>query len=108
MLQKKRSTLFCQCSREIVDGKAAERHFVESLDQQVHLVKSIDKVRPEYMILSDEIRKPQNETKEEGMEERQRQLLLNFLSSSMSVEQTSVKTKVPMEYVRKLAEEMQK
>ena len=54
-----------------MDGKAAERHFVESLDQQVHLVKSIDKVRPEYMILSDEIRKPQNETKEEGMEERQ-------------------------------------
>lgn len=42
------------------------------------------------------------------MEERQRQLLLNLLDSGMSVEQTSVKTKVPMEYVRKLAEGMQK
>ena len=47
----------------------------------------MDKVRREYMILSDEIRRRQNEAKEEGMEERQRQLLLNFLSSSMSVEQ---------------------
>ena len=33
-----------------VDGKAAKRKFVESLDQEVHLVKSMDKVRREYMI----------------------------------------------------------
>ena len=50
------------------------------------------------MILSDEIRRRQNEAKEEGMEERQRQLLLNFLSSGMSVEQV----------LRELAEEMKK
>lgn len=57
------------------------------------------------MILSDEIRKRQNETKEEGMEERQRQLM-NFLSSGMSVEQVAAGAKVPVEYVQKLAEEM--
>ena len=70
-----------------MDGKAAEGYFAERLDQEIHLVKSMDKVRREYMILSDEIRRRQNEAKEEGMEERQRQLLLNFLSSGMSVEQ---------------------
>ena len=34
-----------------VDGKAAKGKFVESLDQEVHLVKSMDKVRREYMII---------------------------------------------------------
>lgn len=42
------------------------------------------------------------------MEERQRQLLLNFLSSGMSVEQVTAGVKVPVEYVQKLAEEMKK
>ena len=42
------------------------------------------------------------------MEERQHQLLLNFLSSGMSVEQGAAGAKVPIEYVQKLAEEMQK
>ena len=60
------------------------------------------------MILSDEIRRRQNEAKEEGMEERQRQLLLNFLSNGMSVEQATAGAKVPIEYVQKLAEEMKK
>lgn len=64
------------------------------------------------MILSDEIRRRQNEAKkkgiQEGMEERQRQLLLNFLSSGMSVEQVAAGAKVPVEYVQKLAEEMKK
>ena len=37
-----------------------------------------------------------------------RQLLLNFLSSGMSVEQVAAGSKVPVEYVRKLAEEIRK
>ena len=101
-----------------VDGKAAEGRFVESLDQEVHLVKSMDKVRREYMILSDEIRRRQKEAAEEGwqegmqkgmqkgMEKGRRQMLLNFLSSGMSVEQVAAGAKVPIDYVRKLAEEM--
>ena len=52
-----------------VEGKAAEGKFVESLDQEVHLVKSMDKVRREYMILSDEIRRRQREAAEEGRKE---------------------------------------
>ena len=64
------------------------------------------------MILSDEIRRRQNEAKkkgiQEGMEERQRQLLLNFLSSGMSVEQVAAGAKVPVEYVQKLTEEIKK
>lgn len=111
-----------------VDGKAAEGRFVESLDQEVHLVKSMDKVRREYMILSDEIRRRQKEAAEEGwqegmqkgmqkgmekgmqqgMEKGRRQMLLNFLSSGMSVEQVAAGAKVPIDYVRKLAEEMNK
>ena len=71
----------------------------------------MDKVRREYMILSDEIRRRQNEAKEEsiqeGMKQRQYQLLLNFLSSSMSMEQVAAGAKVPVVYVQKLAEEMQ-
>ena len=101
-----------------VDGKAAEGRFVESLDQEVHLVKSMDKVRREYMILSYEIRRRQKEAAEEGwqegmqkgmqkgMEKGRRQMLLNFLSSGMSVEQVAAGAKVPIDYVRKLAEEM--
>ena len=33
-------------------------------------------------------------------------MLLNFLSSGMSVEQVAAGAKVPIDYVRKLAEEM--
>lgn len=40
------------------------------------------------------------------MKQRQRHLLLNFLSSGMSMEQVAVGAKVSMEYVQKLAEEM--
>ncbi len=43
-----------------------------------------------------------------GSEKKQRQLLLNFLSSGMSVEQVAAGSKVPVEYVRKLAEEIRK
>ena len=78
------------------------------------------------MILSDEIRRRQKEAAEEGwqegmqkgmqkgmekgmqqgMEKGRRQMLLNFLSSGMSVEQVAAGAKVPIDYVRKLAEEM--
>ena len=103
-----------------MDGKAAEGHFVEKLDCEVHFVKSMDKVRREYMILSDEIRRRQREAEEEGLakglalgekkgiEKCQRQLLLNLLDSGMSVEQVAAGTKVPVETVRKLIEEMEK
>ncbi len=50
-----------------VDGKAAEGEFVRSLDQEVQFVKSLEKVRREYMILSDEIRRRQEEAAAEGM-----------------------------------------
>lgn len=62
------------------------------------------------MILSDEIRRRQNEFKEEGIQEgwkqRQRQLLLNFFPVVWSVEQVATGAKVSMEYVQKLTEEM--
>lgn len=32
------------------DHRPPQGNFAKSLDQQVHLIKSIDKVRPEYMI----------------------------------------------------------
>lgn len=80
------------------------------------------------MILSDEIRRRQKEAEEEGMkkglekgmakgmekgmekgvEKERRQLLLNLLESGLSVEQAAAGTKVPVEYVRNLAEEMEK
>ena len=44
----------------------------------------------------------------QGSEKERRQLLLNFLSSGMSVEQVAAGSKVPVEYVRKLAEEIRK
>ncbi|MEE1598217.1 Rpn family recombination-promoting nuclease/putative transposase [Acidaminococcus fermentans] len=56
-----------------VDGKSAKGKFVESLDQEVHLVKSMDKVRREYMILSDEIKRRQKEAAEEGMRQGMQQ-----------------------------------
>ena len=45
---------------------------------------------------------------QKGMEKGRRQMLLNFLSSGMSVEQVAAGAKVPIDYVRKLAEEMNK
>ena len=45
---------------------------------------------------------------QKGMEQGRRQMLLNFLSSGMSVEQVAAGAKVPIDYVRKLAEDMNK
>ena len=52
-----------------VDGKAAEGEFVRSLDQEVQFVKSLEKVRREYIILSDEIRRRQEEAAAEAAKE---------------------------------------
>ena len=46
------------------------------------------------------------EGKREGSENERRQLLMNLLDSGMQAEQIAAGTKVPVEYVRKLAEEM--
>lgn len=82
-----------------VDGKAAEGRFVESLDQEVHLVKSMDKVRREYMILSDEIRRRQKEAAEEGMQKgmekgRQKEREANILGM--------LKEKIPVETISRI------
>ena len=82
-----------------VDGKAAEGRFVESLDQEVHLVKSMDKVRREYMILSDEIRRRQKEAAEEGMQKgmekgRQKEREANILGM--------LREKIPMETISRI------
>ncbi len=52
-----------------VDGKAPEGEFVRSVDQEVQRVKGLEKVRREYMILSDEIRRRQKEARIEGLAE---------------------------------------
>ena len=44
----------------------------------------------------------------QGSEKERRQLLLNMLKNGMPVEQASAWTNVPVEYVRKLAEEIRK
>ena len=46
------------------------------------------------------------EGEERGSEKKQRQLLLNMLKNGMPAEQASAWTNVPVEYVRKLAEEL--
>ncbi len=93
-----------------VDGKAAKGKFVESLDQEVHLVKSKDKVRREYMILSDEIRRRQREAKEEGMvlgekkglEKAQLAIIRRMLQKGRSVQDIADETGIPEEEIAKL------
>ena len=78
-----------------VDGKAAEGHFAERLDQEVHFVKSMDKVRREYMILSDEIRRRQREAEEEGLQKgRQEERESNIVAM--------LKEKIPMETISRI------
>ena len=51
------------------------------------------------------------EGKKQGIaigEEQCRQLLLNLLESGMPAKEVAVRAKVPVEYVRKLAEEIKK
>ena len=94
-----------------VDGKAAKGKFVESLDQEVHLVKSMDKVRREYMILSDEIRRRQREAAEEGMRQGMQQGMQKGIQKGIQKgrqeERESnivamLKEKIPMETISRI------
>ena len=90
-----------------VDGKAAKGKFVESLDQEVHLVKSMDKVRREYMILSDEIRRRQKEAAEEGMRQGMQQGMQKGIQKGRQEERESnivamLKEKIPMETISRI------
>ena len=89
-----------------VDGKAAKGKFVESLDQEVHLVKSMDKVRREYMILSDEIRRRQKEAAEEGkrqgIQEERESNIVAMLKEKIPVETISRITHYSLDQIQKL------
>ena len=63
-----------------VDGKAAKGKFVESLDQEVHLVKSMDKVRREYMIILSGFKRRQ---KEEDIRQGMRQGMLQGMQKGI-------------------------
>jgi len=90
-----------------VDGKAAEGHFAERLDQEVHFVKSMDKVRREYMILSDEIRRRQREAKEEGLQKGLQKGLQEGRREGRQEERESnivamLKEKIPVETISRI------
>ena len=90
-----------------VDGKAAEGRFVESLDQKVHLVKSMDKVRREYMILSDEIRRRQKEAAEEGWQEGMQKGMQKGMEKGREKEREAnilgmLKEKIPVETISRI------
>ena len=90
-----------------VDGKAAEGRFVESLDQEVHLVKSMDKVRREYMILSDEIRRRQKEAAEEGWQEGMQKGMQKGMEKGREKEREAnilgmLREKIPMETISRI------
>ena len=90
-----------------VDGKTAKGKFVESLDQEVHLVKSMDKVRREYMILSDEIRRRQREAAEEGMRQGMQQGMQKGIQKGRQEEREAnivamLKEKIPMETISRI------
>ena len=90
-----------------VDGKAAEGHFAERLDQEVHFVKSMDKVRREYMILSDEIRRRQREAEEEGLQKGLQKGLQEGRQEGRQEERESnivamLKEKIPVETISRI------
>ncbi|WP_442827474.1 hypothetical protein [Acidaminococcus sp. LBK-2] len=85
-----------------MDGKAAEGHFAERLDQEVHFVKSMDKVRREYMILSDEIRRRQKEAAEEGMQQEREANVLGMLKEKIPMETISRITHYSLDQIQKL------
>ena len=80
---------------------------MESLDQEVHLVKSMDKVRREYMILSDEIRRRQKEAAEEGMQKGRQEGKLEGRQEGRQMEREAnilgmLKEKIPMETISRI------
>ena len=100
-----------------VDGKAPEGEFVRSVDQEVQRVKGMEKVRREYMILSDEIRRRQEEARieglaegraegrAEGLTEGQYAIVKRMLKRGRSVQDIVEDTGVTEAEVRKLAGE---
>lgn len=87
---------------QYVDGKAAEGHFVESLEREVHFVKSMDKVRREYMILSDEIRRRQREGEKKGLEKAQLAIIKRMLQKGQSIADIADQTGIPEEEIAML------
>lgn len=87
-----------------VDGKAAEGEFVRSLDQEVQFVKSLEKVRREYMILSDEIRRREEAAAAEARVEGMATLVKCMLERGKSIRQIAEDTGLPEEKIQSLAE----
>ncbi|MGM9518631.1 MAG: Rpn family recombination-promoting nuclease/putative transposase [Acidaminococcus sp.] len=89
-----------------VDGKAAEGEFVRSLDQEVQFVKSLEKVRREYMILSDEIRRRQEEAAAEamakGIQQERESNILGMLQEKIPMETISRITKASIAQIREI------
>ena len=72
-----------------VDGKAAKGEFVRSLDQEVQFVKNLEKVRREYMILSDEIRRRQEEAAAEAAKEAMAKGMAKGMAQGMAKGQSA-------------------
>ena len=91
-----------------VDGKAAKGKFVESLDQEVHLVKSMDKVRREYMIiLSGFKRRQKEEDIRQGMRQGMLQGMQKGIQEGRQEEREAnivamLKEKIPMETISRI------
>ena len=85
-----------------VDGKAPEGEFVRSVDLEVQRVKGLEKVRREYMILSDEIRRRQEEARIEGIEQEKNSNILGMLRENIPMETIARITKVSVEQIREL------
>ena len=93
-----------------VDGKAPEGEFAKSVDLEVQRVKGLEKVRREYMILSDEIRRRQEEAAAEARAdervkatqiERNRNIL-GMLNEKIPLETIARITNVPVEQIQEL------
>lgn len=97
-----------------VDGKAPEGEFVRSVDLEVQRVKGLEKVRREYMILSDEIRRRQEEAAAEAAAEAAKEatiktqyaIVKRMLKRGRSIQEVMEDTGVSEAEVRKLAKEM--
>ncbi|WP_296400226.1 Rpn family recombination-promoting nuclease/putative transposase [uncultured Acidaminococcus sp.] len=78
-----------------VDGKAPEGEFVRSVDLEVQRVKGLEKVRREYMILSDEIRRRQAEAAAEAAAEATKDTMQRNILGML-------KEKIPMETISRI------
>jgi len=85
-----------------IDGKAPEGDFARTVDQEVQRVKGLEKVRREYMILSDEIRRRQEEARIEGIEQEKNSNILGMLRENIPMETIARITKVSVEQIREL------